>query len=76
MDQSNPEVPTSLPLDRLVARVSCELEKLRYSRRSLRRYRTVWGHLLAFSRQLDLGEEYSEELTPRASSRTLARSGQ
>lgn len=65
MDQSNPEVPTSLPLDRLVGRVSHELEKLRYSRRSLRRYRTVWRHLLAFSRQLDLGAEYSEELAAR-----------
>src|SRR3990170_448565 len=76
MDQSNPEVPTSLPLDRLVARASRELEKHRYSRRSLRRYRTVWRHLLAFSRQLDLGEEYSEELAARFSDAYRTRDGE
>ncbi|HSC07264.1 MAG TPA: site-specific integrase [Steroidobacteraceae bacterium] len=76
MDQSNPEVPTSLPLDRLVARVSGELEKLRYSRRSLRRYRTVWRHLLAFSAQLDLGGEYSEELAARFSDAYRMREGE
>jgi site-specific recombinase XerD len=67
MDQSNHAVAGSLSLDRLVACVSRQLEELRYSRRSLRRYRTVWQHLLAFSRQMDLGREYSEELAARFS---------
>jgi hypothetical protein len=39
-----------------------ELEKLRYSRRSLRRYRTIWRHLVAFSHEMNLGDEYSEDL--------------
>jgi hypothetical protein len=43
MDQSNHEVSNDLLLDRLVARASSQLEKLRYSRRSLRRYRTIGG---------------------------------
>ena len=53
MDQSNHEVAIDLLLDRLVARALSELEKLRYSRRSLRRYRTIWRHLVAFSRQMN-----------------------
>src|SRR5215468_237875 len=67
MDQSNHAVPTSLSLDRLVACASRELEELRYSRRSLRRYRTVWRHLMAFSREMNLGCEYSEDLAVRFS---------
>ena len=76
MDQSNPEVPTSLPLDRLVARASRELEKHRYSRRSLRRYRTVWRQLVAFSRQMNLEDEYSEHLAARFSDAYQMRDGE
>jgi hypothetical protein len=62
MDQSNHEVANDLLLDRLVARASSQLEKLRYSRRSLRRYRTIWRHLVEFSNEINLGDEYSENL--------------
>lgn len=62
MDQSNHPVSNNLPLDRLVARASSELEKLRYSRRSLRRYRTIWRQLMAFSHDMNRGDEYSEDL--------------
>ena len=61
MDQSNHQV-ANIPLDRLVACALSQLEKLRYSRRSLRRYRTIWRHLVAFSRQMNPGGEYSEDL--------------
>jgi site-specific recombinase XerD len=65
MDSSERRTASSLPLDRLVAHALGELEKLRYSRRSLRRYRTVWGHLVRFSREMNLGDEYSEHLVAR-----------
>ena len=75
MDQSNHEVAKDLLLDRLVTRASSQLEKLRYSRRSLRRYRTIWRHLVAFSRQMNLGDEYSEDLTARFSDAYRMRDG-
>jgi len=62
MDQSTHQVSHNLPLDRFVARALSELEKLRYSGRSLRRYRTIWQHLVAFSHKMNLGDEYSEDL--------------
>lgn len=62
MDQSNPQAAHNLQLDRLVASALSELEKLRYSRRSLRRYRTIWRQLMAFSRKTNLGGQYSEDL--------------
>jgi site-specific recombinase XerD len=64
MDKSNPQVSNNLPLelDQLVARALNELEKLRYSRRSLRRYRTIWRKLVTFSHELNLGGKYSEHL--------------
>ena len=65
MEQSHQQIANDLPLDRLVARALTELRKLRYSRRSLRRYRTVWLSLAAFSRQTNLGGEYSEDLAAR-----------
>jgi len=40
MDQPNPDVARDRPLGRLVADALDQLEKLGYSRRSLRRYRT------------------------------------
>src|SRR5215468_8267821 len=62
MEQSAHQVSTSMPLDRFVACAFSELEKLRYSRRSLRRYRTIWRHLVAFSYETNLGDEYSADL--------------
>ena len=62
MDQSTHQDSNHLLLDRFVARALSELEKLRYSKRSLRRYRTIWQHLVAFCHEMNLGDEYSEDL--------------
>lgn len=64
MDPFSQQTAINALLDRLVARASGELEKLRYSRRSLRRYRTVWRQLVTFSRQMNLGGDYSETRKP------------
>lgn len=65
MDPSEHRAVPNLPLVRLVAHAFSELKKLRYSGRSLRRYRTVWGHLVTFSREMHLGDKYSEDLAAR-----------
>ncbi len=65
MDQSTHQGSNSLSLDRFVAHALSELDKLRYSRRSLRRYRTIWRHLVAFSHEINLGDEYSEDLAAK-----------
>ena len=65
MDLSEQQTESNLPLNRLVSHALGELEKHHYSRRSLRRYRTVWEHLLRFCREMNLGEEYSEHLAAR-----------
>lgn len=65
MEQSNYQVSSHWPLERFVAGVESELERLRYSRRSLRRYRTVWRHLVGFCHEMRLGDEYSEESAAR-----------
>ena len=65
MDSSEHQSVSNLPLNRLAAHALCELEKLRYSRRSVRRYRRVWEHLVRFARQMNLGDEYSEHLAAR-----------
>jgi site-specific recombinase XerD len=75
MDQFNHQV-ANIPLDRLVAGALSQLEKLRYSRRSLRRYRTIWRHLVAFSRQMNLEDEYSEDLAARFSDAYQMRDGE
>jgi site-specific recombinase XerD len=75
MDPSNRQV-ANIPLDRLVAGALSQLEKLRYSRRSLRRYRTIWRHLVAFSRQMKLEDEYSEDLAARFSDAYQMRDGE
>jgi site-specific recombinase XerD len=61
MGQSTNQVSNKLPLERFVASALGELERLRYSRRSLRRYRTIWRHLVAFYHEMGLGDEYSED---------------
>ena len=75
MDSSEHRNASDLPLERLVARALNELEQLGYSRRSLRRYRTVWEHLVRFARELDL-EEFSEELAARFVDAHRRRSGE
>jgi site-specific recombinase XerD len=74
MDQSNHQV-ANIPRW-LVAGALSQLEKLRYSRRSLRRYRTIWRHLVAFSRQMNLEDEYSEDLAARFSDAYQMRDGE
>jgi len=76
MDQSNHQVSRILPLPQLVERAEIELEKLCYSRRSLRRYRTIWCHLVSFSRQMNLGDEYSDDLAARFSDTYQMREGE
>ncbi len=76
MDQANHAVPSNPSLDRLFALASSRLEKLRYSRRSQRRYHTVWHRLVAFSRHANLGDQYSEDLVERFSDAYRMRSGE
>lgn len=76
MDQCKQRASNDLALDQLIARASRRLQQLRYSRRSQRRYRTVWRHLAAFSRQLNLGAEYSENLAARFSDAYRIRDGE
>ena len=65
MDQPHPDVARDRPLDRFVADALGQLEKLGYSGRSLRRYRTIWQRLIAFTHQGDLGDVFSEDLAVR-----------
>jgi site-specific recombinase XerD len=65
MNASNHPAASDLPIEQLVAHALGELKKLDYSRRTLRRYRTVWQHLAAFTRQADLGDKYSKALAGR-----------
>lgn len=76
MDQSNHQASSNLPLNRLVARAEIELEKLCYSRRSLKRYRTIWRHLVTFSHQMNLGDDYSDDLAARFSDAYQIREGE
>ncbi len=65
MNQSHHQLIHHLPLNQLVTKALVELEKLGYSRRSLRRYRIIWQHLIDFSVQENLGDEYTENLGVR-----------
>ncbi|MEA2080795.1 MAG: hypothetical protein U9P00_13265 [Pseudomonadota bacterium] len=65
MDHPSHQVTNAQPLKRLVVRALKQLEKLGYSRRSLRRYRTIWQHLIALSRQQNFGDAYSDDLAVR-----------
>lgn len=65
MDQSNCPASTNLPLDRLVPSALAQLEQLGYSRRSQNRYRAIWRHLIEFSHQKTLENEFSEILAER-----------
>jgi len=76
MDQYRQQASTELALDRLVTCALRRLQELRYSRRSQRRYRTVWRHLVTFSRQANPGSQYSEELAARFSDAYRMRRGE
>ena len=76
MDPSKDQSAINLPLAQLVARALSELEKLRYSRRSLRRYRTVWRQLVVFSHEMNLEDKYSEDLATRFSNAYQMREGE
>jgi len=65
MDQFPPDIARDRPLDQLVAGGLVQLEKLGYSRRSLRRYHAIWRHLTAFAQQEGLGATFSEDLAVR-----------
>lgn len=65
MTSSQRRSPSDLPLEQLVQHALGELKKLDYTPRTVRRYRTVWKHLVRFSAQEQLGDKYSEQLTAR-----------
>jgi site-specific recombinase XerD len=65
MDQTHHHEADELSLNELVAKALVELEKLRYSRRSLRRYRTIWQHLITFAPQSNPATRYSDALGAR-----------
>jgi site-specific recombinase XerD len=65
MEQPNLESLRSMPLERLVSDALGELERLGYSRRSRNRYRAVWQHLIEYSDQNKLGDEFSGDLAVR-----------
>jgi site-specific recombinase XerD len=67
MDQLNSdvEVPSALPLDRLCSGALHELLIRGYSRRTVNRYTLVWRHLAEFAREQDLGNKYSRSLAMR-----------
>jgi site-specific recombinase XerD len=52
-------------LGRLVTDALGEIERLGYSRRSRTRYRATWEHLIEFSHQKGLGDEFSTDLVAR-----------
>jgi len=58
MEQTHCPTSRNLPLRRLVAEALGEIERLGYSRRSLNRYRAIWNHLIDFSHQKELGDEF------------------
>src|SRR6266550_1655217 len=55
----------NLQLGRLVADAVVEIERLGYSRRSRNRYRAIWEHIIEFSHQKNLGNEFSADLVAR-----------
>jgi len=59
MEQAHSE---NLQLRRLVADALVEIDRLGYSRRSRNRYRATWEHLIEFSHQKSLGNEFSADL--------------
>ena len=65
MEQAHCPTSENLQLGRLVADAVVEIERLGYSRRSRNRYRSIWEHLIEFSHQKNLGNEFSVDLAAR-----------
>jgi site-specific recombinase XerD len=65
MEQINFPFARNLRLKRLVADALVETERLGYSRKSRRRYRATWEHLVAFADRKQLEDEFSGELVAR-----------
>src|SRR2546427_7152482 len=76
MNESIHQTEINLPLDQLVARALEALETLRYSRRTLRRYRAIWQHFVTFCREGNLGVTYSSELATQFCSVYQVREGE
>ena len=62
MEHSTHQVSSRLPLEQLIAGAVSELERLGYSRRSLNRYWTVWRRLAAFCPDMNVIDEYCEDV--------------
>src|SRR5580704_18851052 len=65
MEQAHCPTSENLQLGRLVADAVVEIERLGYSRRSRNRYRAIWEHLIEYSHQKNLGNEFSADLAAR-----------
>ncbi|NLP65089.1 site-specific integrase [Paraburkholderia sacchari] len=76
MKQSTHRVSRQSSLQQLVASALCELERLRYGERALRRYRTVWRHLVAFCCAMGLGDKYSRAAAMQFSNAYQIREGE
>ncbi len=63
MDSHNTARLGYLPLGQLVPRALRHLERIGYSQRSLRRYDTIWTHLVDFAEERGFGAEFSQDLT-------------
>ena len=62
MVQAKYQVAGKRPLERLVNNALKDLVRLGYSGRSLRRYLTVWRHLIEYSKKSELGDRFSADL--------------
>jgi site-specific recombinase XerD len=62
MDRSCNSVPGGVSLRQLITDVMGDLQQLRYSRRSLHRYQTVWKKLVGFAGRENFGSDFSENL--------------
>ena len=65
MEQNHSSTWEHLELERLVAEALGEIDRLGYSKTSRNRYRTIWKHLIEFSRRKELGDEFSADLAAR-----------
>jgi site-specific recombinase XerD len=76
MEDSTRQVSSRLPLKQVIAGAVSELERLGYSRRSLNRYRTVWRHFVAFCLDMNVRDEYCEDMVVKFYSRYRMQDGE
>ncbi|MDT7814958.1 MAG: hypothetical protein QOJ42_4874 [Acidobacteriaceae bacterium] len=76
MEHSTHQVSSRLPLEQVIAGAVSELERLGYSRRSLGRYRTVWRHFVAFCLDMNVRDEYCEDLVVKFYNRHRMQEGE